>query len=119
MIRATDTTVVPCRVHDSTQHSTQTKNVIKFPKFKNELCYGKDLRATKRLNKLNLEWLIEAYVSSGKKSDFFNPFFTKLAGTTKLQEQIEKGYTYREIRKTWLKDLKKYDVMRTKYLLYE
>jgi uncharacterized protein YbbC (DUF1343 family) len=91
----------------------------KFPKFKNELCYGKDLRATKRLNKLNLEWLIEAYVSSGKKSDFFNPFFTKLAGTTKLQEQIEKGYTYREIRKTWLKDLKKYDVMRTKYLLYE
>lgn len=91
----------------------------KYPKFKNELCYGKDLREHKRLDKINLEWLIEAYSITGKKKDFFTPFFTKLAGTTKLQEQIEKGYTYREIRKTWLKDLETYDKMRESYLLYE
>ncbi len=91
----------------------------KYPKFKNKTCYGLDLREHKRLNKLNLEWLIEAYTSTGKKKDFFTPFFTKLAGTTKLQEQIEMGYTYREIRKSWLKDLEAYDKMRESYLLYE
>ncbi len=91
----------------------------KHPKFKNETCHGKDLRETKRLHKLNIEWLIAAYVSTGKQKDFFNPFFTKLAGTTKLQEQIEKGYTYREIRKTWLKDLESYDKMRQEYMLYD
>jgi len=62
--------------------------------------------------------LIEAYVASGKKNDFFSSFFTKLAGNTKLQEQIEQGYTYREIRKTWLKGLQEYDKMREEYLLY-
>ena len=46
------------------------------------------------------------------------PFFTKLAGTKKLQEQNEKGYSYQEIRKTWLKGLNDYDVLREKYLLY-
>ncbi len=54
----------------------------------------------------------------GKKSDFFIPFFTKLAGTKKLQEQIEKGYTFRDIRATWLKDLETYDRMRSQYLIY-
>ena len=97
----------------------QANEGAKYPKFKNELCHGKDLRENKKLNKLNLEWLIEAYVSTGKRKDFFNSFFTKLAGTTKLQEQIEKGYTYREIRKTWLKGLVTYDKMRQKYSLYD
>ncbi len=90
----------------------------KMPKFKDELCYGKDLRNTKKLTKLNLEWLINVYNKTDKNNTFFSPFFTKLAGTKKLQEQIEKGYTYGEIRKTWLKDLNDYDVLREKYLLY-
>jgi uncharacterized protein YbbC (DUF1343 family) len=97
----------------------QANEGAKYPKFKNELCQGMDLRGNKKLSKLNLEWLIEAYTSTGKKKEFFSPFFTKLAGTTQLQEQIEKGYTYREIRKTWLKSLKAYDLMRGKYLLYK
>lgn len=97
----------------------QTNEGAKYPKFINELCYGKDLRNSKRLNRLNLEWLIEAYVSTGKNKEFFTPYFTKLAGTTKLQELIEKGYTYREIRKTWLQGLEDYDKMRSSYLLYE
>ena len=91
----------------------------KYPKFKNELCQGMDLRGNKKLSKLNLEWLIEAYTSTEKKKGFFSPFFTKLAGTTQLQEQIEKGYSYREIRKTWLAGLEVYDLMRGKYLLYK
>jgi len=97
----------------------QANEGAKYPKFKNELCQGMDLRGNKKLSKLNLEWLIEAYTSTGKKKEFFNPFFTKLAGTTQLQEQIEKGYTYQEIRKTWLAGLEDYDLMRGKYLLYK
>jgi uncharacterized protein YbbC (DUF1343 family) len=101
------------------QFKPQANEGAKYPKFKGEACFGKDLRATPKLDKLNLEWLIEAYVANGKKKDFFNDFFTKLAGTKKLQEQIEKGYTYREIRKTWLDGLASYDKMRQSYLLYE
>ncbi len=91
----------------------------KNPKFKGEVCHGKDLRNYPQLEKLNLDWLLEAYVANGKKKDFFNSFFTKLAGTKKLQEQIEKGFTAREIRKTWVEGLKRYEKMRGKYLLYE
>ena len=90
----------------------------KNPKFKGELCHGSDLSDHPRLDRLNLEWLIEAYVANGKKSNFFNDFFTKLAGTKKLQRQIEQGYTYREIRKTWQADLKEFATMRSKYLIY-
>jgi uncharacterized protein YbbC (DUF1343 family) len=97
----------------------QANEGAKYPKFKNELCQGIDLRGNKKLSKLNLEWLIKAYTSTGKKKEFFNPFFTKLAGTTQLQEQIEKGYTYREIRKTWLVGLEDYEIRRAKYLLYK
>ncbi len=99
-----------------TPHSNEG---AKYPKFNNELSYGKDLRTNKKLSKLNLDWLIDAYVATGKRDDFFTPFFTKLAGTTKLQEQIEQGYTYREIRKSWLRDLEKYAKLREGYLLYE
>ncbi len=97
----------------------QANEGAKYPKFKGELCNGLDLRATKKLKRLNLAWLIEAYVGYGKKPDFFTDFFTTLAGTTQLQKQIEQGYTYNEIRKTWLRGLDEYDKMRTPYLLYE
>ncbi|WP_203293300.1 exo-beta-N-acetylmuramidase NamZ family protein [Luteirhabdus pelagi] len=96
----------------------QPNEGAKYPKFKGENCNGLDLRETRRLDKLNLEWLIEAYVGYGKKSSFFNDFFVKLAGTEKLQQQIEEGYTYPEIRKEWLRDLEVYDKMRQPYLLY-
>ena len=97
----------------------QANEGAKYPKFKGELCNGLDLRKSRKYSTLNLEWLIEAYVGYGKKADFFNPFFTKLAGTKKLQEQIEKGYTFRDIRATWLNDLATYDRMRSQYLIYD
>ena len=90
----------------------------KHPKHNGIICNGIDLRNQEKLNMLNLEWLIEAYINTKDKTNFFNPFFTKLAGTKKLQEKIEQGYTYREIRKTWLKDLDNFKKIRSKYLLY-
>ena len=93
----------------------QSNEGAKYPKFKGELCHGLDLRDTPHLSKLNLEWLIEAYVAYGKKPEFFNDFFTKLAGTEKLRQQIEQGYTYKEIRATWIKPLQEYDAIRQQY----
>ncbi len=90
----------------------------KEPFYKNEVCYGKDLTSEKKVTTLELKWLLEAYNSTSDKSKFFNSFFTKLAGTKKLQQQIEKGISEIEIRKTWQKDLKIFKEMRKKYLIY-
>jgi uncharacterized protein YbbC (DUF1343 family) len=96
----------------------QPNEGAKYPKHQDKVCYGKDLSTIKALNILDLHYLIEAYNSTENKSDFFNTFFTKLAGTQTLQQQIEEGYTAREIRKTWLKDLESYDKMRQAYFIY-
>jgi uncharacterized protein YbbC (DUF1343 family) len=92
----------------------------KYPKHKDVLCNGLDLRSTPKMNRIDLTWIIEAYNNHKNKNQFFNTKnFTAHAGTSKLQQQIEKGYTFREIRKTWLDGLAKYDKMRQSYLLYK
>jgi len=90
----------------------------KYPKHENKVCYGEDLRKTIKLNLLNLEWLSNAYNLSSDKETFFNNFFTKLAGTKKLQQQIVNGVDDKEIRLSWLEGLKEYNEMRKPYLLY-
>ncbi|HLV93210.1 MAG TPA: DUF1343 domain-containing protein, partial [Aequorivita sp.] len=90
----------------------------KSPKFNGQICFGEDLRNTEKLGKINLEWLIGAYNSSWKKEDFFNSFFGKLAGTEKLQKQIENGMSAEAIRDSLKDGLKKFGKIRGKYLLY-
>tara|TARA_R110002124_G_scaffold3116_2_gene21313 strand:+ start:37486 stop:38820 length:1335 start_codon:yes stop_codon:yes gene_type:complete len=101
------------------QFTPQANEGAKYPKFKGELCNGKDLRNFPKLNKINLEWLIDAYNAHGKKKDFFTNFFTTLAGTKKLQRQIEQGFSAQEIRLSWQNDLDAFNVKRKKYLLYD
>lgn len=91
----------------------------KEPLYKNELCYGEDMTSIAKVSKLELKWLIKAYNSTWDKSIFFNPFFTKLAGTEKLQQQIESGISEEQIRRSWKKELDNFKKMRKKYLLYE
>ena len=90
----------------------------KNPKHKAIKCYGTDLRSSEVLDSINLKWLIEAYKHSSEKEEFFNPFFTKLAGQTKLQVQIKNGLDEAEIRKSWQKGLEKFKKIRANYLLY-
>ncbi|HSJ12139.1 MAG TPA: DUF1343 domain-containing protein [Gillisia sp.] len=90
----------------------------KSPKHLNTLCYGRDLTQHPRLERINLEWLIEAYENTADKSKFFNSFFTKLAGTTHLQKQIEAGLSEEEIRETWTKGIEDFSEKREQYLLY-
>lgn len=90
----------------------------KTPKHKGQICYGKYLKKTAFLNEIQLNWLIEAYQNSKNKSVFFNSFFTKLAGQTMLQSQIENGWTALEIKKSWTHELNLFKEKRAKYLLY-
>lgn len=90
----------------------------KEPFYNGQTCYGEDLTAYKKLHRLELKWLINAYKMTSDKTKFFNSFFTKLAGTKKLQQQIENGTPENKIRKSWKKGLKDYKIRRAKYLIY-
>ena len=90
----------------------------KEPVYKDQLCYGEDLTQIEKVKQLELKWLLKAYNSTADKSKFFNEFFPKLAGTKKLQQQIESGLSETEIRKSWKKGLNDFKGMRKKYLIY-
>ncbi len=81
-------------------------------------CFGEDLSTHKTIDGLSLEWLLKAYKNTDNKEKFFNNFFIKLAGTDKLQKQIEKGLTEKEIRETWKAGIEEFKKTRKKYLLY-
>jgi len=91
----------------------------KHPKHQDKTCNGLDLSNTSDLSTINLQWILDSYEKYPNKDTFFNPFFTKLAGTEKLQEQIELGYSQKDIKKTWQPDLEKFKIIRSKYLLYD
>jgi len=90
----------------------------KYPKFKNQICYGENLIETKNLHQLNLSWLIKAY-KQNTSENFFNAFFTKLAGKEKLQKQIENNVSEKEIKKSWQKDINAFKKIRKRYLIYK
>jgi uncharacterized protein YbbC (DUF1343 family) len=90
----------------------------KDPPLKGKLCYGEDLSAIPKVKKLELKWLIKAYNETSDKSKFFTPFFTKLAGTKKLREQIEAGVSEADIRKSWEKGLSEFKKIRKLYEIY-
>ena len=90
----------------------------KEPPQKGNVCYGEDLSTTKRVKKLELKWLLKAYHTTKDKSVFFIPFFTKLAGSPTLQQQIESGLSEDEIRESWEDGLSDFKKMRKKYLIY-
>lgn len=98
--------------------------VSDHPKYENEICTG--MRVNDVANgdlfsnpRMKLDWLILFYQSNkAENGPYFKAFFYKLAGNKTLREQIEKGMSENEIRKTWESDLVKYREMRKKYLLY-
>ncbi|MXN92903.1 DUF1343 domain-containing protein [Flavobacterium sp. Sd200] len=96
----------------------QPNEGAKDPQYKGVVCYGQDLTNAPRVTRIELKWLIKAYNTTQDKSKFFIPFFTKLAGTKNLQQQIEAGKTQWEIRKSWEPGLEKFRTMRKPYLIY-
>jgi uncharacterized protein YbbC (DUF1343 family) len=90
----------------------------KDPTHNGKTCYGEDLSKIEKVKRLELKWLIKAYQTTSDKSKFFNDFFTKLAGTKKLQQQIEAGMPENEIRKSWVSGIDGFKKMRKQYLIY-
>jgi len=101
------------------QFTPQPNEGAKNPKYNGELCNGFDLRNNSDLNFINLKWLIKAYNNTQNKSNFFNSFFAKLAGTKKLEQQIENGLTEIEIKATWQAGLEAFKKTRSNYLIYK
>lgn len=88
------------------------------PPNQGKICCGEDLSHYPRVNRIELKWLLEAYHETEQPEKFFNSYFTKLAGTKVLQQQIESGMTEEQIRATWKPGLDQFREMRKKYLIY-
>jgi uncharacterized protein YbbC (DUF1343 family) len=97
----------------------------KEPPHKGEICNGYDL-SNLNLDKLhderqiNLSYLVTAYKNFPDKKAFFlkGNFFDKLSGTTELRTQLIEGKSADAIRATWQDGLKRFKIIRKKYLLY-
>jgi len=93
------------------------------PPYEGITCFGhsftgitEDVQDT--IRKLKLFYLLEMYKVLGQSQDFFNSFFDKLAGSDQLRKQIVEGLNEDEIRKSWVKEISAFLVLRKKYLLY-
>ena len=94
------------------------------PKYKGQLCKGFNLsdfgaEYIKNSKKIYLYWLIGTYQNTPEKASFFDQNFNYHAGNATLQEQIKEGKTEDAIRLTWTDGIKKFKVIRKKYLLYK
>jgi uncharacterized protein YbbC (DUF1343 family) len=101
----------------------QSKPGATDPPYKGQECHGYDLRdfgniLIKNYQKLYLFWIKGAYKDYADKTTFFNAYFKSLAGTDQLQQQIEKGVTDDDIRKSWEPALGNFKTIRKRYLLY-
>jgi uncharacterized protein YbbC (DUF1343 family) len=125
-------------------HPSLPKQMVKFTpqpntgakssKHYGKECYGWDLSGTpqevleKTKGQIQLKWLLEAYRLFPDKDSFFllpksgdmkGSFFNKLAGNNELWQQIRKGLSEEDIKKSWQPALLAYKAIRKKYLLYE
>lgn len=125
-------------------HPSLPKNLYSFTpnptdgaknsKLYGQQCYGWNLDGSVEAvlkevdNKLQLKYLMEAYRLFPDKARFFllpksgkmeESFFNKLAGNNELWQQLKKGVSEEEIRKSWEPGLSAFKKIRKKHLLYE
>jgi len=103
----------------SFSYTPQPNVGAKSPKHLGKLCYGVNLKNMGKLNVVNIEWLLDAYHKTPNTEHFFGATFTAHAGTTKLESQIVKGLTAKEIHDSWQLEIEAFNKIRSKYLLYE
>lgn len=85
------------------------------PLYDSVLCYGSRLTPDSLDGLFSLKFVLSLWERTGKKSDFFSPFFDTLAGNTWLRSQIQTG----EVRKKKNKrSLREFERLRKRFLLY-
>lgn len=104
---------------------TPIPGVADHPKHEGVECFGMILTDSAKTvslvrKRINLEWMKYFYStnSDGDNGDYFKIFFTKLAGNTTLQKQIENGTPTSEIYESWQPGIDAFKTTRAKYLLY-
>lgn len=95
----------------------------KNPMYKDQYCYGNNLRSTAAPKGFSLKYVIayyQAYRNVGKADKFFTrpEWFDLLIGNKIVRQQIIRGADEEEIRAGWQAELDAYRKMREKYLLY-
>lgn len=96
----------------------------KHPKLDGKKCNGQKLTGyannfKNNKSEINLNWLIESYKTLNSDSlKVFNNYFNTLAGNSDLQKQIKEGWSEKKIKQSWKSDLKKFKIIREKYLIY-
>ncbi len=93
------------------------------PKFKDQLCYGLDLRkipldTLQQFRTIQLEYLLNFYQALAVGEDFFTDYINLLAGTKSFRRQVVAGWTAEQIRASWKEGLEGYKKIRANYLLY-
>jgi uncharacterized protein YbbC (DUF1343 family) len=88
-----------------------------YPKHKDALCFGLDLRKTPAPKHVSLDYLILSY--QNYSGEFFRPAsFAKHSGRTELQKQIESGMSEEAIRASWSDEIEAFKRIRLNYLRY-
>lgn len=84
-------------------------------------CFGIDLRDVESLDhQFTLKYFLDFYNKPGYSNDMVTRerWFNLLAGTDLLLQQIRSGASEADIKASWETELKAYEVLRNKYLLY-
>lgn len=114
----------PTLINGSFTFTPQSKKGASEPMYMGKECKGFDLRKFDKEvfvknGRISLEWLIKTYSASPERDKYFNNYFNSLAGNSTLKQQIIKGMSEEEIRKTWEPALSEFKLKRKQYLLYE
>ena len=91
----------------------------KNPKHEGKICYGVDLKNTKKFSKVTIEYILDAYKKTPSSESFFGSTFTIHAGNLLLEQQIKEGLTSKEIHDSWQPQINSFKKIREKYLLYK
>lgn len=98
--------------------------VSKYPKYEGEICKGLDLSLRSNneiVNEAQINWTYvwEMYAALGEEGFYKSRnSFTKLTGSKALMKALKEGWSIEEFRKSYESELRDFEKLRAKYLLY-
>lgn len=101
---------------------TEIKGIAANPKYNNQLCNGIFIKIKDRQKLQSVKFGVKLIYALHKlypdEFKFYDSSFDKLSGDKRIREMIIEGYKPDEIINSWKKEIKKFEEIRSKYLLY-